>query len=53
MSLKSLYVKGVGILAENQKLNFSNNGIFIVYGDNGAGKSSFKHFKKCLLNPWR
>ncbi|ESM74412.1 TPA: AAA family ATPase [Klebsiella variicola] len=51
VSLKSLYdVKGVGILAENQKLNFSNNGIFIVYGDNGAGKSSYASILKnaCL-----
>ncbi|RRF43962.1 hypothetical protein EAO14_01780 [Klebsiella pneumoniae] len=49
MSLKSLYdVKGVGILAENQKLNFSNNGIFIVYGDNGAGKSSYASILKML-----
>ncbi|EOY3722900.1 AAA family ATPase [Klebsiella pasteurii] len=51
VSLKSLYdVKGVGILADNQKLNFSNNGIFIVYGDNGAGKSSYASILKnaCL-----
>lgn len=51
VSLKSLYdVKGVGILAENQTLNFSNNGLFIVYGDNGAGKSSYASILKnaCL-----
>lgn len=51
VSLKSIYdVKGVGILAENQKLNFSNNGLFIVYGDNGAGKSSYASILKnaCL-----
>ncbi|MCH6192396.1 AAA family ATPase [Serratia sp. X10] len=51
VSLKSLYdVKGVGLLAENQTLNFSNNGLFIVYGDNGAGKSSYASILKnaCL-----
>lgn len=43
-------VKGVGILAENQSLNFSNSGLFIVYGDNGAGKSSYASILKnaCL-----
>ncbi|EOX5553977.1 AAA family ATPase [Yersinia enterocolitica] len=51
VSLKSLYdVKGVGLLAENQTLKFSNNGLFIVYGDNGAGKSSYASILKnaCL-----
>lgn len=32
-------VKGVGILAENQSLKFEGSNLFIVYGDNGAGKS--------------
>jgi len=43
-------VKGVGILAENQSLNFSGSSLFIVYGDNGAGKSSYSSILKsaCL-----
>lgn len=51
VSMKSLYdVKGVGLLAENQKINFANEGLFIVYGDNGAGKSSYASILKntCL-----
>lgn len=51
VSIKSLYdVKGVGLLAENQKINFANEGLFIVYGDNGAGKSSYASILKntCL-----
>lgn len=51
VSLKSLYeVKGIGLLAENQVLNFQNNGLLIVYGDNGAGKSSYASILKnaCL-----
>ena len=51
VSLKTLSdVKGVGLLAENQTLKFSNDGLFIVYGDNGAGKSSYASILKnaCL-----
>ncbi|MEY7673403.1 AAA family ATPase [Citrobacter freundii] len=51
VSIRSLYdVKGVGLLAENQKINFANEGLFIVYGDNGAGKSSYASILKntCL-----
>lgn len=43
-------VKGVGILAENQALKFEGSNLFIVYGDNGAGKSSYSSILKnaCL-----
>lgn len=34
-------VKGVAALAEDQTLIFAKEGINIVYGDNGAGKSSY------------
>ncbi|MGF2252679.1 AAA family ATPase [Yersinia ruckeri] len=47
VSIKSLYdVKGVGLLAENQTINFPNEGLFIIYGDNGAGKSSYASILK-------
>ena len=51
VSLKTLCnVKGVGLLAENQTINFPEQGLFIVYGDNGAGKSSYSSILKntCL-----
>ena len=51
VSIKTLgNVLGVGALAENQIINFSQSGIFIVYGDNGAGKSSYANILKsaCL-----
>jgi hypothetical protein len=51
VNIKSLSnVLGVGALAENQTLNFSPSGLFIVYGDNGAGKSSYANILKsaCL-----
>jgi len=43
-------VKGVGVLAKDQALKFSTSGLFIVYGDNGAGKSSYASILKnaCL-----
>lgn len=43
-------VLGVGALAKNQTIDFSQSGIFIVYGDNGAGKSSYANILKsaCL-----
>ncbi|WNJ24511.1 AAA family ATPase [Morganella morganii] len=51
VSIKSLYdVKGVGLLAENQTITFPDNGLFIIYGDNGSGKSSYASILKnvCL-----
>lgn len=51
VSLKRLCnVKGVGLLADNQSINFPKQGLFIVYGDNGAGKSSYSSILKntCL-----
>ena len=43
-------VVGVGALAEGQELRFPNKGLNIVYGDNGAGKSSYASILKhaCL-----
>lgn len=43
-------VVGVSALAENQTINFNQSGLFIVYGDNGAGKSSYANILKsaCL-----
>ncbi len=34
-------VRGVNALAAEQKMEFSNQGIAIVYGDNGSGKSGY------------
>lgn len=43
-------VVNVGALAGDQTLSFSKNGMTIVYGDNGAGKSSYARIIKhsCL-----
>lgn len=43
-------VEGVGALAKEQTLNFTKTGLHIVYGDNGAGKSSYVSILKnaCL-----
>ncbi|EKO3494856.1 AAA family ATPase [Vibrio fluvialis] len=43
-------VEGVAALAEDQKLDFRKDGLTIVYGDNGAGKSSYTSILKhaCL-----
>ena len=43
-------VLGVGALAPNQTIKFNKSGLFIVYGDNGAGKSSYANILKsaCL-----
>ncbi|WP_193159378.1 AAA family ATPase [Serratia marcescens] len=48
VSLSEVY--GVGALIENQIIKFGKNGVFIVYGDNGAGKSSYASIMKnaCL-----
>lgn len=51
VTLKSVeHVINVGALAENQKLEFSNKGLTVIYGDNGAGKSSYARILKhaCL-----
>jgi energy-coupling factor transporter ATP-binding protein EcfA2 len=51
VTLKSIEdVINVGALAENQKLEFSKKGLTIIYGDNGAGKSSYARILKhaCL-----
>jgi energy-coupling factor transporter ATP-binding protein EcfA2 len=43
-------VVNVGALAEEQTLQFSPQGLTVVYGDNGAGKSSYaKIFKHACL----
>lgn len=43
-------VCGVGALIENQVLKFPRDGVTIIYGDNGAGKSSYSSIMKntCL-----
>ncbi len=51
VTLKSVEnIINVGALAEDQKLEFSNIGLTIIYGDNGAGKSSYARVLKhaCL-----
>lgn len=45
--LKSIYsVENVNALAADQKLQFSANGITVVYGDNGSGKSGYTRILK-------
>ncbi len=39
-------IKGVNNLASNQVLKFSENGITVIYGDNGAGKSGYAKILK-------
>jgi len=43
-------VMGVGALASDQTLSFTDGDLIIVYGDNGAGKSSYANILKdaCL-----
>lgn len=43
-------VQGVGVLHDEQTLQFNKSGCFIIYGDNGAGKSSYASVLKnaCL-----
>lgn len=43
-------VQGVGVLHTEQILKFNESGCFIIYGDNGAGKSSYASVLKnaCL-----
>lgn len=47
VELKSIYsVENVNALAADQKLQFSANGITVVYGDNGSGKSGYTRILK-------
>lgn len=41
-------VKGVNNLALEQTLNFEQNGITVIYGDNGAGKSGYTRILKSV-----
>ena len=43
-------IKGVGALAPQSPLSFGN-GLTVVYGDNGCGKSSYVRILKALANP--
>jgi energy-coupling factor transporter ATP-binding protein EcfA2 len=40
-------VEGVNALEPNQKLNFSHQGITVVFGRNGAGKSGYSRVLRC------
>ncbi|WGL99932.1 AAA family ATPase (plasmid) [Arsenophonus sp. aPb] len=43
-------IQGVALLAENQTLEFSNENLIIIYGENGTGKSSYTNIlKHCCL----
>ena len=47
VQLKSVgNVQNVNALAENQRLNFLDKGVTIIYGDNGAGKSGYVRILK-------
>lgn len=47
VSIKSIdKVKNVNALATDQKLQFCANGITVVYGDNGSGKSGYTRILK-------
>ncbi len=42
VALKSIsHAKNVNALADDQTLNFAEDGLTIIYGDNGAGKSGY------------
>lgn len=51
VTLKSISeVVNVGALAQDQILEFSKNGLTVIYGDNGAGKSGYARiFKHACL----
>ena len=42
--------KNINALKENEELEFAPNGLTIVYGDNGAGKSSYVSVLKHICN---
>jgi energy-coupling factor transporter ATP-binding protein EcfA2 len=47
VELKSIYnVENVNALAADQRLQFSANGVTVVYGDNGSGKSGYTRILK-------
>lgn len=48
LSLKEIH--GVNALAENANLDFSEDGVTVIYGLNGAGKSGFMRIFKELSN---
>ena len=52
--IKSIHnVTGVNALAENTSLNFGENGVSVVYGLNGAGKTGFMRiFKNVSGHPY-
>jgi energy-coupling factor transporter ATP-binding protein EcfA2 len=41
-------LQGVGLVSENEQLNFAPTGLTVVYGQNGAGKSSYVRTLKKL-----
>ena len=43
-------VKGVNALAQDQTLSFASDGLTIVYGDNGSGKSGYARVIKAMVN---
>lgn len=46
--LKLHGVKGVNALAEDQEINFGRNGVTVIYGDNGSGKSGYGRLLRTL-----
>ncbi len=47
ISLLAMYeIKGVNRLADNQELRFAPEGLTIIYGDNGVGKSGYARILK-------
>ncbi|SBO16765.1 AAA family ATPase [Carnobacterium divergens] len=43
-------VKGINALSSNQTLEFIPQGINVIYGDNGTGKSGYIRLLKKLIN---
>jgi len=42
----------LGRIAPDQKLSFATEGITLIYGDNGSGKSGYPTAKKAGWWPW-